>query len=478
MKKIVIFTLILVFALSFVQVSFAESGAKVSLSDNYIGHSTEYGITLNTNEIIRAGDTISIAFDDSIPIFRNTDKAKDISVNGALVSETPEFFGHRIDIISPVDVEKAGKLQIVIPRGILQNPNSPGYFVLSVKAGESEYKSNYYHITDVSTVKNVTMSRMDDGVEIIDFTTGFNGSLNGYKTEAIGAGRFTFVRPVPQDFIFIRFSHILSETFSTISRNDITVNGHNPPLNPDVKIHFDGTSEEEKEIAICVPRDINANSSVKILIKGISISDKETGTLSAKVWTSKEFTPVGSNETEIKGVYFLKTSISASPEMPDGENGFYKTSPVVTLKVGMGSGIENVETYYGFDGQNFTLYSAPLKIDDGAKTLYYYSVGYAGKRKFTEDACSMDFLVDSTSPNISVESLPTSDTPAYDLKINFSDENFDYAVVTVYGIDFTITNKNCDLPLYLFNKSTPFTVKAYDMAGNIAEFSGKILLQG
>ncbi len=476
MKKIVIFTLILLFTFSFAGASFAENTAQVSLSDNYIGHSTEYDIAFYVVNNIETGSEISVNFDDSIPIFRNTDKANEITVNGVRISEDAKFFGHRIVIYSPVDIEKDSKALIHIPSGIVQNPDTPGYFKLTVKAGGYSYETNYYHITDKSSVKNVRIESLSDGVEI-KFKTGFNGSLQGYKTKTVSAGPFTFARPVPQDFIFIRFSHILSETFSSISKNNITVNGTNPPVNPTVKTHFEDTEDEEKEIAIVVPKNINANSEVKVVIKGLSVSDEETGVLYAKVWTSKEFIPVESDKIEIKSVYFVGTSVSVSPEMPDGENGFYKTPPVVALEADTGTDIETVETYYGFDGKTYKPYKGPIKIEDGEKTLYYYSIGYAGKRKFTEGVHSINFLVDNTAPEISVESPLASDTPIYELKINFSDENFDYAVVTVYGIDFTITDTNCDLPLYLFERSVPFSVKAFDKAGNVSKFSGEISLK-
>ncbi len=476
MKKIVIFTLILLFTLSFVKVSFADNTVNVSLSDNYIGHSTTYDIAMFANCDVGKGDTISVTFDDSIPIFRNTYKINDIKVNNATVSETPKLFGHRIDIISPVDVEKDRKMEIVIPQGILQNPSSPGYFTLTVKTGENTYESNYYHITDKSTVKDVEFSETSDGVEI-DFRTGFNGNLQRYEMQTVSVKGFTFSRPIPKDFIFIRFSHTVSEGFVSVSKHDITVNGTNPPLNPDVKTHFEDTDREEKEIAICIPKDINANSNVKIFIKGISIQDNETGILYAKVWTSKELTPVKSNDIIVKGEYFIKTSCSVMPDAPDGENGFYKTSPKATLSVDKGSAMGKVETFYSFGGKNFTPYSAPLKIKDGSKILYYYSVGYAEKRKVTEDIQNIGFLIDSIPPEISVESPLSSDTPIYDLNISFADENFDYAVITVYGINFTITDKSIDLPIYLFDKITPFTVKAFDKAGNISRYNGNILLK-
>ena len=204
MKKITAILLVMLFVFSAVKLSFAQNSASVSISDNYIGRSTAYKIVFVANSSISKGDSISLIFDDSIPIFRNGEKAKEILVNGVKVEKTPKFFGHRIDVFVPVNIDKGKRVEIVLPQGIVQNPSAPGYFILKVEVNGDTYQSNYYHITDKSTVKSVELTELEDGIEI-DFTTGENGALKGYITKTVGMGRFGIVKAIPQDFIFIRF---------------------------------------------------------------------------------------------------------------------------------------------------------------------------------------------------------------------------------------------------------------------------------
>ncbi len=472
MKKF--FTFLVIFLLVPMVRAYAAGNAEVALSDTCVGHSTKYTVSFFIETDINIGDNISLEFDENIPIFRNNGEASEITVNDVKLKESPKFLGNIIDITSPVSVRKRSKLTIVIPQGILQNPDTPGYFTLSVSVNGKTYASDYYHITNKSTVKNVLLKSTEDGIEI-EFETGFRGMLKGYITKTVHMGSMAFSKAVPQDFIFLRFSHVLSEMVPSISKSNITINGKNPPINPDVKLHFKGTNREEKGISVCVPENINANRDVKIFIKGILMPEKESGEIYVKVWTSKEFTPVISNKIHFFGKYFLETHCTVSPKSPH-KNGFYNTSPVVRLEVVKGIGITETETYYGFDGKNFVLYSSPVKISDGKKVLFYYTVGYSGNRKFVEGVHKISFKVDTVPPEIEIHSPLSVKSPFYELKITFNEENFDYAVVTVYGIDFTITDKNADIPIYLFDKDTQFSVKAFDKAGNESEKNGQIVL--
>ncbi len=470
-----LFTLFLAFVLllSFVKVSsavsVAESFASVNLSDNYVGHFAAYNIVFQSDATISKGEKIAILFDDKIPIFRSTELAEQITVNGKVVDETPLFLGHEIDIESPLLISSSENVKISIPKGILQNPQTAGYFTLSIKVGENTYQSEYYKVTDIDTVKDVLLSRFE-GDFIVTFRTGFDGALERYETKSVRMGRFSFVQPVPKDFIFIRFSHLMSEGIVSLSKNDIAVNGKNPPMNPTIKTHFEGTDAEEKEVAIVVPEDINANSEVKVVIRGISLSEKESGALYVKVWTSKEFTPVLSNVISVESPYFLKTVCTVTPETPDGGNGFYKSAPNVCLTSESGSLITKVDTFYSFDGKQFVKYEKPFALPDGSYTLYYYSVGYLKNGfKVTESVQSKQFNVDTQPPLVQLLSPVEADNPSYLLKFSVSDANFDYAEAEVNGITFVFTDESAELPIYIFGKSISVKVTAFDRAGNKTE---------
>ena len=481
-KKLFVFFLIFVFLFSLAEVSVAENTVSVALTDNYVGHSTAYHITFQSNAQIDKGETIAIIFDDKIPIFRNGELAERITVNGEALSEAPLFLGHEIDIESPLSIGENSKTEITIPKGILQNPNTSGYFTLSIKVGKSTYQSEYYKITDKDTVKDVLLSKdlsKNGSNLIITFRTGFDGALKGYETKAVNAGHFTIVQPIPKDFIFIRFSHIVSEGIFAISKNDVTVNGKTPPVNPTIKTHFEGTDREEKEIAIVVPENINANSMVKVVLKGITLPDKEGGIMQARVWTSKEFTPVSSNAVRVESPYLLKTTCTVTPQTPDGGNGFYKSAPNVCLTAESGTLITKAETFYSLDGENFVKYEKPFVLPDGDDTLFYYSVGYLKNgAKITEHVHKQSFLVDTTPPEIYITSENKTDSPMYMLTFKVEDANFDYAEVEADGITFVFTDKEAELPLYIFGGRISVKITAFDRAGNKAEKVFTVSLSG
>ena len=294
MKKSIVFILIGLFFLPVTGFANASSYVNVEISDNYVGYSPEYSISFYPETDLTESTEIIIIFDDKIPI-RRLDNTKDrIAINGIYLTEDPQFLGHSIKFFLPLKLEKEKEITIVIEKGIILNPQDPRYFKLHIEYNNKNLESNYYHITDQSKVKNPEIKLLDNEIEI-NFSVGQNGNLDKYTTTAFGKGPFTFVQPVPRDFIFIRFSPILSDSFTVISRNNIKINGTNPPLSPEIQIHFEDTVTEEKEIAIVVPRDISTRDNIKIVINRITLPKKQSGDAYATVWTSKEMQPVESN---------------------------------------------------------------------------------------------------------------------------------------------------------------------------------------
>jgi fibronectin type 3 domain-containing protein len=86
------------------------------------------------------------------------------------------------------------------------------------------------------------------------------------------------------------------------------------------------------------------------------------------------------------------TTMSIDPPTPDGNNGWFKTEPLITL-----SRNEPGDTYWYYTaGYSFT-YSAPFTAQDGQYTVYYYSVDTAGN---VESAKQQSFKVDTIHPAI------------------------------------------------------------------------------
>jgi len=74
------------------------------------------------------------------------------------------------------------------------------------------------------------------------------------------------------------------------------------------------------------------------------------------------------------------TSITLGPSFPDGDNGYYKTAPTITLSAtDSESGVS--KTYYKWDNNSYQEYSAAFTAPEGEHTLYYYS---------TDNACNTE----------------------------------------------------------------------------------------
>jgi len=470
MKKSIVFILIGLFFLPVTGLANTSSYVNVEISDNYVGYSPEYSISFYPETDLIESTEITIVFDDKIPI-RRLDNTKDkIAINGFYLTEDPQFLGHSIKLFLPFELEKKKEITIVIEKGIILNPQDPGYFKLHIEYNNENLESNCYRITNQSKVKKPELKLLDNEIKI-NFSVGQNGNLDRYTTTSFGKGPFTFVQPVPRDFIFIRFSPILSDSFTVIPRNNIKINGTNPPLSPEVKMHFEDTAIEEKEIAIIVPRDINARDDIKIVINGITLPEKQSGDAYVMVWTSKEMQPVKSNTISMKGDYFINTSSITTPSAPDGKNEFYVSKVILDFSVDTGSSIDEYDTYYSKDNENFILYEKPIELNDRIQNIYFYSVGLSDRRTFKEDVKKIKFNIDTMPPIILLESQTESESPIYELKIKIEDDNFDYAAVTVHNIKFVFKSKTFDLPLYLYNEETTFLIEAIDKAGNSSELS-------
>lgn len=85
------------------------------------------------------------------------------------------------------------------------------------------------------------------------------------------------------------------------------------------------------------------------------------------------------------------TQLIVNPVEPDGENGWYKTSPTISF-----SSEEGAVTYYRWDEEQYETYSQPFRAPEGIHTLYYYSEDYA---KNKEEERRLTFKVDTITPS-------------------------------------------------------------------------------
>ena len=124
------------------------------------------------------------------------------------------------------------------------------------------------------------------------------------------------------------------------------------------------------------------------------------------------------------------TTLDSNPSSPDGENGWFKTTPTtITL-----SPDETATTFYSWDSTaSATTYTVPLSYpSEGIHTLYFYSIDSANN---TETTKSQLFKVDTTDPSdpTSITS-PSHSTSQWSTNNNVS-VNFSGAADPVSDID-------------------------------------------
>lgn len=95
-----------------------------------------------------------------------------------------------------------------------------------------------------------------------------------------------------------------------------------------------------------------------------------------------------------------ETSVLVSPAEPDGDNGYYLSSPGIHLSTSEGS----VVLFAWNDGE-FTEYDTTLHPGEGENTLRFFAKGPLGLR---EDERELTFKVDRTDPEINYEISPSS----------------------------------------------------------------------
>jgi uncharacterized lipoprotein YddW (UPF0748 family) len=103
------------------------------------------------------------------------------------------------------------------------------------------------------------------------------------------------------------------------------------------------------------------------------------------------------------------TTATVSPATPDGANGWYVTSPTLTLQATGGcAGLARTE-YSTDNGATWQTYGGPITISqEGVVTVLFRSVDQTGT---VEPAGSRTFMVDLTDPTIALTAMPTVISP-------------------------------------------------------------------
>lgn len=171
------------------------------------------------------------------------------------------------------------------------------------------------------------------------------------------------------------------------------------------------------------------------------------------------------------------TAITVSPGTPDGANGYYKTTPLVTLTATDGAASSGVQSItYQIDGGSATTYSAPFTIADGTHSLTYFATDIAGNVETSQTA---QFTVDATGPVVTVISPSAGTTTQETITLvgTISDALSGAASLTVNGVAAVIdASGGFTVPVALRRGSNLIPLSAVDVAGAISSTTFHIVL--
>lgn len=164
------------------------------------------------------------------------------------------------------------------------------------------------------------------------------------------------------------------------------------------------------------------------------------------------------------------TTIVYTPAMADGNNGWYKTSPVVAV-----SSYDNEtyvkQTYAKCDGGEWTEYQGDSVAEDGYHVIMGYGIDSKGWRG---EISSSSIKVDTVSPVTTyIETSSENENGWYDSAVEVSLAAEDY----MSGVDYIVVNGNRYYSSLTFNKEGNYELNWYavDNAGNEEEHHSKTI---
>jgi hypothetical protein len=371
-----------------------------------------------------------------------------VTVNGTPCNTTVTVSSDKLTITTPINISYNTNVTIVISKSAnIYNPPSSGTYTFELSTTRDVVKA-----TDSLTIVKSTVSKpivqlssygIGEPVQVqVQFTTGSGGALTTTDTiSVVFPSGFTLPSSISQSLVKVN-------NYAAVS---VTKSGSRFDIRPSISIP--------------------ANSNVIIVIdQSANIRNPSTqGDYKISVYTSKETTQIDSDTFKI--VNLPKTTISVTPAQPDGENGYYKTTPIVVL-----SATSPVDTapqiYYYIDSGAQQLYSAPISIPDGTHTLYFFAKDRYGN---TEQAQSRQFKVDTTKPTITIIS-PNDNQVLNSKDLTITGRISEIATLTINGANVAVKGDLTFEYSTTITGKTVFTFNAKDVAGNIGQAQLTVML--
>jgi hypothetical protein len=368
-----------------------------------------------------------------------------VTVNGTPCTTNISVSSDKLTITTPVDIgNSSSSIPIIISQNAnIKNPSSSGTYTFSLSTTKDVVPASanlqIVKSTITKPIVQLTGYSVNEIIGVtVTFQTGSGGALSRNSDKISIVFPAGFVVP------------------STISNQYVRVNGYNAT----------SVTKSGQRIDITPSIDIPQSAQVSVVIdKAANIKNPSTQgtTYKLTVYTSQETTPIDSEPFSI--VMLPTTTFFVTPQNPDGQNGYYITTPKVTLTATSPVDASPV-IYYYFDTGNLQVYAGVISVPDGMHTLYFYA---QDRFQNKEVAQSKQFKVDTAPPAITVT------YPQQNAILNT--KNFTITGTTEAGATLTINNNSVSVGANgsfsydaVISGPQTFTIVARDSAGNTKQF--------
>ncbi len=349
---------------------------RVSVNPSSVGLSGEYTIEFKTGASgqLNIADEIIIQFPVGtvVPSAILADK---IEVNGVLCTVPPMINGLQMIIKNPMPIQNEQDVAIVIDdKAGIKNPviPKPDYTLKLATTSDSKFVDSLpYEIGQLSTLQNVQVKVEPPTVSKsaryqVSFQIGQNGGLFSGDIISIQMNDQTLPTAIPKLYV--------------------TVNG----VNPANDIIIDG-----KRLEIELSQGIAPGQNAVVIIEaqaGIKNPTKPGNDYRLSVFTTKEPYAVASEPFSIESE--IVVSYSIVPATPDGDMGWYKTAPMITLSCNVSADI-----MYRYEGRQYQTYTGPFTVTQtGHVVIYYKAISITSQTESLEKDIVLKY--DPTEPEV------------------------------------------------------------------------------
>jgi uncharacterized lipoprotein YddW (UPF0748 family) len=155
-----------------------------------------------------------------------------------------------------------------------------------------------------------------------------------------------------------------------------------------------------------------------------------------------------------------QTSAAVTPATPDGQNGWYKTAPTITLSANDNCAGVSATEYSTDGGETWQTYSAPFAFStEGTTTILYRSMDRAAN---SETAKSVTLKIDTSAPALTLSATPSVIWPLTGETVNVRiDGAGSDAVSGLATVSYVVTDEY----------GTPLTIPVRSLSGSSTTWS-------